>query len=137
MQKTPARTDTQPYYALKDTSELDWTKSGEWSAYTVLSDPDAAKVVSDFVRLSADWRKATGASSFLTRRQAHQSYRGIVALGSPVLGLLINELRRGHYEWIEALEEITGEDAGTLPADRGNREAIACAWIAWGRKKGF
>ena len=51
------------------------------------------------------------------------AYQAIIALGSPVIPLLLQDLQREPAHWFEALKAITGEDP-VAPADWGRIPAI-------------
>ena len=109
------------------------TSDGTWHESGAVTQSDSVTIVM-FQHYAQHWRRAMGASSRPERVQ-HSAYRSIVALGTPVVRILINELRAGSFEWIEALREIMGEKGPQiLPKDHGNRAAISAAWDAWGQK---
>ncbi len=66
----------------------------------------------------------------------HPAYQAIIALGMPVVPLLLRDLQREPVHWFEALEAITGENP-VLPAHHGDIPAMADDWLAWGRKHGL
>jgi hypothetical protein len=72
----------------------------------------------------------------MSRAIAHPAYRAIVSLGDEAVPLLLEELQRQPEPWFAALREMTGEDP-VLPAHRGKMQAMANAWIQWGRARGL
>ena len=72
----------------------------------------------------------------------HEDYQTIIAKGSPVIPILLNELRyRPHY-WFDALHALikanTGIDVDPVnEEDRGNLRRMANAWIAWGEENDY
>jgi adenine-specific DNA-methyltransferase len=94
------------------------------------SEPVRDDVRKQFLALVKQWKKDTVYLSLATRMAAHPSYRQIVAMGWPVVPLLIAELRRKPDHWFIALEEITGENPVT-PEDEGNVKKMAGAWVRW------
>jgi len=66
----------------------------------------------------------------------HPAYQAIVALGPPVVPLLLRDLKREPAHWFEALKAITGEDP-VQSRDWGKIGAMTAAWLAWGRTRGL
>ena len=93
--------------------------------------PDATGLEQRFLELAERWREETAFHSFLANKFAHPAYREIVAMGEPAVPWILRELRAGRGHWIEALEQITGEDAtaGSICASRQDAEL---AWLRWG-----
>lgn len=89
-----------------------------------------------FHTLATEWKSATVLLSSTTAMVAHPAYQAIIALGPPVVPLLLRELEREPAHWFEALKSITGEDP-VPPADWGKIPAMTAAWLAWGRKRGL
>ncbi len=89
-----------------------------------------------FQLLAAQWKAAAALLSSTTAMVAHPAYQGIIALGPPVVPLLLQDLEREPAHWFEALEAITGEDP-VCPEDWGKTRAMAAAWLAWGRSRGL
>ena len=87
-----------------------------------------------FRELAREWRDATLYLSSTTQVIAHPAYRRIVQLGSAVVPLLLEELRREPDHWFAALRELTGENP-VAPEDRGNVVAMADAWVRWGERE--
>ena len=81
---------------------------------TRVTQPTPAPVLSDdelrrrFDQLADDWERAVAYLSDSTLREAHPAYRAIVALGPPVVPLLLADLERTHRHWFAALAELTG-----------------------------
>lgn len=86
-----------------------------------------------FVRLANEWREETDGLSSPTRMTCNQAYLGIIALGQPVVSLILKELRdRGGF-WYPALGALT--DANPIPASAtGRPQLMKKAWLEWGRK---
>jgi hypothetical protein len=89
-----------------------------------------------FRRLAADWRAANTFTSSITQIVTHPSYLAIIGMGMAVVPLLLEDLQREPDHWAPALTAITGVDPVSLE-DEGDMEAIADAWLAWGRVHGF
>jgi len=89
-----------------------------------------------FQTLATQWKAATTFLSSTTAMVTHPAYDAIIALGPPVVPLLLQELEREPAHWFEALKAITGEDP-VSPEDWGKIPKMAAAWLAWGRNRGL
>lgn len=89
-----------------------------------------------FLQLAQEWRAETLFLSSLTAITAHPAYQRIIAMGWPVVPLLLAELRREPQHWFTALKAITGEDP-VPAADRGRLPHMTKAWLAWGLQRGY
>ena len=67
---------------------------------------------------------------------AHPAFREIVAMGPAVIPVLLRELEARSGHWHRALRQITGADP-VPPADRGNIDKAAEAWLRWGKDQGY
>jgi hypothetical protein len=87
-----------------------------------------------FRRVADQWKAAVGSISNLDDIRGAAGYAELVALGRPVIPLILNELDSDPFYWFEVLAEITGVDP--TPADQaGDVDAMTAAWKAWSRKK--
>jgi len=84
-----------------------------------------------FKELATKWYQETGATSSITKKTSNINYLKIIALGKPVVPLILNELRRIPAPWFLALGVLTGEmEIGKeFP---GDFKKIAAAWVRWG-----
>jgi hypothetical protein len=82
------------------------------------------------------WRVETAYVSSSSDLVAHSAFQEIVGMGPAVIPLLLRQLedRTGH--WHRALRLITGADP-VPPADRGNTDRAAEAWLRWGKEQGY
>ena len=64
----------------------------------------------------------------------HSAYRQIVAMGAPVVPLIVAEMRAGRLHWSAALQDITGEDPA---AGAQSPQAATDAWLGWARGRGI
>ncbi len=94
----------------------------------------SAAIAARFEALAAEWKAAVAFTSSSSAMIAHPAYQAIIALGAPVVPLLLRELEREPAHWFEALKAITGEDP-VPPAEWGRVRAMAGAWLAWGRAR--
>ena len=90
-----------------------------------------------FSALAARWVSETSTpSSNFTDLIANWAYQRIIGMGPQVVPLILAELARYPDHWGPALEAITGENPAP-PEAAGDPEAIAGAWLAWGRARGL
>ena len=86
-----------------------------------------------FQYLASVWRNETAHLSNLTEICNHPAYQSIIAMGRPILPLLLRELEVNPNYWFSALRQITGENP-VLPTMRGKLKEMALAWIEWGKR---
>jgi hypothetical protein len=89
-----------------------------------------------FERLAACWLAETAYVSASSDLVAHPAFQEMVAMGPPIIPLLLRELEKGTGHWHRVLRRITGVDA-VPQADRGNIDKAAKAWLAWGKEQGY
>ncbi len=89
-----------------------------------------------FRRLASVWRAETAYVSSSSDLVAHPAFREIVGMGAVVIPLLLRELEKRTGQWHRALRQITGADP-VPPADRGNLDKAAEAWLRWGKEQGY
>ena len=87
-----------------------------------------------FDHLKNEWIQETAIMSFAEDMMGCDSFHKIVALGEPVVPLILRELEQRRYHWDLFLVEITGENPVPKNA-HGNLKKTAAAWIAWGQKR--
>ncbi|HYE53678.1 MAG TPA: hypothetical protein VD996_02505 [Chitinophagaceae bacterium] len=89
-----------------------------------------------FQELSNQWRKETGHYSTMIHVTRNENYLRIIALGKPVVPLLLKDLQNEPDYWFEALRLLTNEN----PVKRehlGDLEKMSADWIEWGKNKGY
>lgn len=90
----------------------------------------------EFRRLADQWKKETRHCSKMDQITGHPAYRRIVAIGEPVVPLILQDLDRSGGDWFQALREIT--KTNPVPAEsRGKVREIREAWLRWGREQGY
>jgi hypothetical protein len=89
-----------------------------------------------FRRLVAEWKMQRGPSSSSAKLAMHPAYQKIIGMGKEAIPLLLQELKREPDSWFWALTSITEEDP-VAEEDQGSINAMAKAWLAWGRTKGY
>jgi hypothetical protein len=88
-----------------------------------------------FERLARTWKTERRAISSTLFMAMHPAYQQIIGLGTPAVPLILAELSRGVEHWFWALQAITRENP-VPPESRGDLDAMATAWLTWGRFKG-
>ena len=96
----------------------------------------AENVEQKFQRLAAVWRAETGHLSSTTQMFGHPAYQEIIALGPAVVPSLLRDLAQEPEHWFAALKTITGAQP-VPPADRGQIDKMAEAWLRWAREHGY
>lgn len=95
----------------------------------------ASPVEQMFDRLALQWQVETmGPSSSLTDIVTSPAYLRIIALGWQAVPLILKKLEREPDHWGVALDAITGASPVAESAE-GDIEAIAHAWLEWGRSR--
>ena len=87
-----------------------------------------------FANLAARWRRNTAFLSSVTGIVADPAYRTIIALGMPVVPLILRDLLVRTDHWFVALTTITGEDPAV---SEETMLGAALAWIEWGMDRGL
>src|SRR5262245_23704890 len=89
-----------------------------------------------FRRLADAWLAGTAYASSSSDLVAHPAFQEIVGMGPAVIPLLLSELENRTGHWHRALRRITGADP-MPPAERGNIDKAAEAWLRWGKEHGY
>lgn len=89
-----------------------------------------------FERLANKWRKETSFQSSIHAIALHPAYQEIIGMGCDAVPLMLQALEHGPEHWFWALRSITGVSP-IKEADRGNMEAMAQAWVCWGKDKRY
>ena len=88
---------------------------------------------SQFRALVNRWHEETDGHSSPTRIVSNPTYLTIIALGKPVLPLILSEMEKNGGYWYPALKAISNENPVPDSA-RGKPRLIREAWLDWGRK---
>ena len=89
-----------------------------------------------FANLAAQWRQETRHLSLMSDIVINMAYQKIIGMGTPVVELILQDLKRQPDHWFWALRSITGENP-VEPNDRGRVGQMAEAWLEWGRQNGY
>ncbi|MHB8383657.1 MAG: hypothetical protein ACYDC3_15120, partial [Candidatus Binataceae bacterium] len=87
-----------------------------------------------FRELANRWRSESQYLSSAKNAMALESYRQIVNMGQPVIGLILLELKERPHFWFGALRELTGEKQ--IGKNLTFKEAVA-AWLKWGHENNY
>lgn len=96
----------------------------------------AETVEQQFRRLEATWVAETQYLSDYEAIVEHPAFRAIIALGEPVVPLMLRDLQERPRLWVWALPELTGADPAA-PGDGGNIAKMSAAWLRWGKEQGY
>lgn len=130
------RLNTSSALTLRPTTNSDEFR-GESSATSWRLFPNS-HLQSAFNSLSSKIKSEMMFSSTLQTLNDSPSNRALIELGADVVPFLLKDLKENPldpFPWFETLTEITGHDP-TTDASRGNWQAMAQAWIAWGQGNG-
>jgi hypothetical protein len=92
------------------------------------------ELLREFNKRADRWRKDTSFQSSLAAKFMHEDYQTIMAMGPPVIPLILNRLRTAHEHWFWALRHLARKD---VAAGADNPTTAAKAWITWGKEKGY
>jgi len=94
-------------------------------------------VARQFQGLATRWIAATRYRSNTHALRNHPLYQDLIALGEPVIPLILAELEReSAVRLFTVLAGITGENP-VPPSLAGHVDAMARAWLDWGRQRGY
>jgi hypothetical protein len=104
-------------------------------AHETNGDSAIARNEQKFVRLRDDWKQKRGPDSSAARLAMHPSYLKIIGMSPDAIPFLLRELENQPDLWFVALRSITETDP-VPDAIRGNVNAMAEAWLQWGKDQG-
>ena len=107
-----------------------------WASQSLVPPRDTDLQVK-FKELANKWLAETAMHSNPAIIAKHPAYPQIVGLGEQAIPLILAEISeaRNRPHWFQALYDITG--VTPLPEETwGNVEAVAAAWLEWGKKEG-
>lgn len=122
-----------------DYREAGWKSTGTRPATPYIVSPSAdinQARRKRFIELAEQWLSDTKFMSSVTDIISHPAYRSIIAMGTPVVSLILERLERRPDFWFEALREITGDNP-VHEEDIGDLDLMATAWLEWGAKHDF
>jgi hypothetical protein len=98
--------------------------------------PPLVALEETFHRLANVWQTAVAHHSSSSKRDNHPAYKAIIALGPPVVPLLLRDLELNRRHWFTALTAITGADP-VSEDDAGKILKMVETWLRWGKEKGY
>ena len=101
-----------------------------------LKSDSPTELAAAFRALAEQWSAETGLLSSPRQIAAHPAHRQIIAMGPPVIPLILREMQRQPGHWSLTLRAITGENP-VSPEKAGYAGEIAAAWREWGRRNGY
>lgn len=87
-----------------------------------------------FSELTEKWRKETQMMSSITKKSKHPAYQEIISMGTPVLPLILRELKRQPDHWFWALVAISEENPVSAES---NFDRAVETWLEWGKNRGL
>lgn len=91
-------------------------------------------VAEQFAELAGRWIDETAFESSLARIFTHQAYFEILALGRPIIPLLLARLGDEPERWVGALRVISREP---IAESAESAESAVAAWREWGQAHGY
>jgi len=113
---------------------LGFRLSYQWGSGVISISPHE-EVEQTFNQLAQRWRAETLVQSS-PHIFSHRLYLQIIGMGREIVPILLCETRRDPGEWFLALQSITRQDP-VKAEDAGNVDAMAKAWLDWGRQQGY
>lgn len=90
----------------------------------------------EFAELAEQWHDDTDDIASISRAISHAAYLKIINIGTPVLPLILRDLRDSGGFWFPALEAITRVRLGA-EAERHSYRLLRALWIRWGEERGL
>lgn len=87
-----------------------------------------------FSELAEKWRNETQMMSSITKKSKHPAYQEIISMGTPVLPLILRELKHQPDHWFWALVAITGQNP---VSPQSNFDRAVETWLEWGKNRGL
>lgn len=119
----------------------DWSDGTELDVRQALGSATNGDLEPRFRSLEAQWRADTQLLSNPGKIMAHPAMRAIVALGAPVVPIILRDLQTEPSLLVSVLPEITGEDLAPPKIESGFAQWDVAAqvqtWLKWGRTKGL
>jgi hypothetical protein len=89
-----------------------------------------------FLQLRDEWKSKRGHESSTQKVLLLPPYQKIIGMGREAIPFLLRELESNVDNWFWALMMITDDNPVTEDM-RGDGEAMARAWIRWGKEHGY
>jgi hypothetical protein len=90
-----------------------------------------------FLKLLQEWNDETGMLSNIGRAAEHPAHAAMVAMGKPIVGMMLRKIHAQPNHLFLALHQILG-DGPEIPKGEYGRVRNCCdLWYEWGRSKGY
>jgi hypothetical protein len=89
-----------------------------------------------FNALAEEWYLDTLMTSSYYEKILHPAYQKILRLDEAAIPLILRELEAMPNDWFWALRILTDDDP-VKPEQTGDMQAMAEAWLAWGRQENY
>jgi hypothetical protein len=96
---------------------------------------NAEEIEESFHRLAEEWKSETAPLSSIRRKKQHPAYGKLVAMGEPVMPLILADLARKPSHLFLVLRDITNRNPANPAVAENVLDVIDC-WIEWGRAPG-
>jgi hypothetical protein len=103
-----------------------------YSPKLLLGQAIEVELENQFYTLATEWENAVSGLSLTTQMAEYPAYQKIIAMGIPVVPLLLLQLHEHPVYWFSALNAITGVNPIKLE-HRGRVKKMAEDWLEWGR----
>jgi hypothetical protein len=115
-------------------AETEWRVVGKHAPMSsAQSKLAAAEAEHQFNVLAEQWYLDTLITSSYFDKILHPAYQKILRLDQAAIPLILRELQAMPNDWFWALRILTDEDP-VKPEQAGDMQAMAEAWLAWGRE---
>lgn len=112
------------------------SSSAEGFSRRVATDPGHGRIRDRFERLALAWEQEAKLMASPVEMAMLPAYQEIVGMGPAAVPLILKRLESNPDHWFWALRAITGTNP-VRPEDAGTVDAMARAWIEWGREQGL
>lgn len=96
-----------------------------------------ANIRGRFDELAAWWREATQFLSSPTEIAQHAAYQRIIAMGSSVVPLILEDLRDNGGDWYIALRRLVSDPPFISQETARSTRRVIDTWLEWGRQHGY
>lgn len=128
------RSDTPRGYS-HETKVITQMWNEAWMDFAFPVTHQVLEIANVFQAMAKRWREETILGSSISEATSNHWYREIIALGRPVVPLILHDLKNHPDYWFAALREITGEDP-VPPEHKGNFELMRQDWLRWAEREG-
>ena len=110
--------------------------TGAASPYISQVVPDKDGLGKTFESLKNEWVRRTMFVNSMSDINDSEPLKKIIALGAPVIPLILADLKSDPKHWFFALRKLTGANPIKV-SEAGNLSKMRAAWLNWASKKGI